>query len=67
MSHPIVKGLFEEMRRRGLSCGVVGRMSGVNYETIRCWDNGKAITPTLDNLAKVWAALGYEIKIERKG
>jgi hypothetical protein len=58
--HPIVAGLFLEMRSQRASCRRVGEASGISDYTIRSWHR---CMPRLDNIDAALGVLGFELAI----
>lgn len=59
-AHPLVRPIFEAMRRKQYTYGDLERRSGVSWWTVRRWRRGQL--PELGNLLAVYKILGIELK-----
>ena len=61
----IGKSLISAIKKSGISIAKIAKKSGVKERTIMNWVYANSI-PSIENAEKIFNALGYEIKIEKK-
>ena len=62
----MVNFLREERKRQHISIKTLSALSGINSRTINNWEYCN-VMPPIDKLQKVLNALGYDLRIVKKG